>query len=222
MVENGRTGKKIREVSAEVLPAYLSESPWHRNWKLAFPTEFREKNFFSETQNCRHRADIHTTCGTTIEFQHSPISLAELRSREDFYPNLVWVIDGKKFKGFKILQQLPDLNDPRLLAYEFSHTQNLTLYKLDKYGISKPKLFTLSHPELFGLKLSSRYVSFVWKHPHRVWYEAKCDMIFDFGGYFLYQLKQRPQSSGAYAYLEVIPRKDFIGRYVGRAVATTL
>lgn len=202
----------INEVIPTALPHYLSESPWHRNWKLAFPPQFREKIFFSELQNCHHRADIHTPCGTTIEFQHSPISLQELKSREDFYSNLVWIVDGKKFKGFKILKQIPDVDDPKLDAYEFSHTQNLTLYRRETSA--KSKLLTLSHPELFGIKLSPRYFSFVWKHPHKVWYEAKHPMIFDFGGYFLYRLKQRPQLSGAYAYLEMIPRKDFVNQYL--------
>ncbi len=213
MVKKQIAEKAPKEISAKEFPAYLSESPWHCNWKLAFPPEFREKSFFSEIQNCFHRADIHTPCGTTIEFQHSPISLQELRSREDFYPNLIWVVDGRKFKGFKILKHLPDVDESRLDAYEFSHTQNLTLYRKSELASAKPKLLTLSHPELFGLKLTSHYFSFVWKHPHRVWYEAKCPMIFDLGGYFLYQLKQRPQSSGAYAYLHMIPRKDFISRY---------
>ncbi|MNK18768.1 hypothetical protein D3C87_369800 [compost metagenome] len=206
--------KKLKEIPSKNLAAYLSESAWHRNWKLAFPSEYREKSFYSETEGCFHRADVHTLCGTTIEFQHSPISLAELQSREIFYPNLIWVVDGKKFKGFKILKHLPDVDDPKLNDYEFSHTQNLTLYRKSELGVSKPKLLTLSHPELFGLKLTSNYFSFVWKHPHQVWYQAKCPMIFDLGGYFLYQLKQRLQSSGAYAYLEMIPRKDFINRYI--------
>jgi len=214
MLKKGSVQNELKEVAAKPLTAYLSESPWHRNWKMAFPIAFREKSFFSKEQNCYHRADIHTNCGTTIEFQHSPISLEELRSREHFYPNLVWVVDGKKFKGFKILKQLPDVNDARLNAYEFSHTQNLILYKRSENTSHQPKLLTLSHPELHGLKLSASYFSFVWKHPHRVWYEATCPMIFDLGGYFLYQLKQRPQASGSYAYLEMIPKKDFIGRYI--------
>ena len=205
--------KDIKEVSPENLPIYFAESAWHRNWKMAFPATFREKTFFSEAQNCQHRADIYTPCGTTIEFQHSPISLIELRSREDFYPNLIWVVDGSKFKGFKILKHLPDVDDPKLDGYEFSHTQNLSLYKKTDLINAKRKLLTLSHPELHGVKLSSHYFSFVWKHPHRVWYEAKFPMIFDFGGYFVYQLKQRQQLSGAYAYLHMIPRKDFIGRF---------
>lgn len=204
-----------KEVLAQGILKAFGESVWHRQWKEAFPVSFREKTFYSEEQACHHRADVHTPCGTTIEFQHSPISLEELRSREAFYPNLVWVVDGKKFKGFKVLKHLPDVDDHKLADYEFSHTANLTLYRKTDLCNGKPRLLSLGHPELFGLKLTSHYFSFTWKHPHKVWYEAKCPMIFDLGGYFLYQLKQRPQLSGAYAYLKMIPRKDFIASYLG-------
>lgn len=214
MEKKGIAEDKLIQVPNEPLPPYFSETPWHRNWKLAFPTHYREKSFFSQAQNCRHRADIHTPCGTTIEFQHSPITLAELQSREAFYPNLIWVVNGKQFKGFKILKHLPDVDDLKLQGYEFSHSQNLTLFRSQEIGKDKPKLLTLSHPELFGLKLTADCFSFVWKHPHRVWYQAKSPMIFDLGGYFLYQLKQRQQLSGAYAYLHMIPRKDFLQRYL--------
>lgn len=105
----------------------FGESIWHREWKEAFPVSFREKTFYSVEQGCHHRADVHTPCGTTIEFQHSPISLEELRSREAFYPNLVWVVNGKKFKGFKVLKHLPDVDDPQLAAYEFYTQIKLTI-----------------------------------------------------------------------------------------------
>ena len=193
---------------------YYGESDWHREWKAAFPMSYREKTFFSTEQNCNHRADIYTPCGTTIEFQHSPISLEELQSREAFYPNLVWIVNGLKFKGFKVLKHLPVLDDPILANFEFSKTANFTLFKTSDIGKEKPKKYSLSHPELYGLKLSSHDFSFTWKHPHKVWYEAKCPMIFDLGGYFLYQLKHRTQISGAYPYLHLIPRKDFVAGYI--------
>ena len=205
--------RQLKEIPTEAQAPYLSESPWHRNWKMAFPASYRERTFFSEKENCRHRADIYTPCGTTIEFQHSPISLEELLSREAFYPRLIWLVNGKQFKGFKILKHLPDVDDPRLENYEFSQGQNLSLYRRSELNKAKPKLLALSHPELYGLKLTSHYFSFVWKHPHRVWYQAKCPMIFDLGGHFLYQLKQRQQSCDTYAYLHMIPRKDFIASY---------
>ncbi len=201
---------------AKSLRVFNGESEWHSGWKNAFPEAYREKTFLNRVEGYYHRADVHTPCGTTIEFQNSPISLAELQSRETFYPNLVWVINGKKFKGFKILKHLPEVDDPRLDGFEFSHTANLTMVrKLEVLqGIPKPRVLTFHHPELRNIPLTSHLYSFTWRHPHKVWYAAQCPLIFDLGGYFLYQLKQRSQLSGAYAYLHMIPRKDFMARYV--------
>ena len=200
----------------EMLLRNYGETPWHRNWKKAFPPSFREVTFFDHALTEYHRADVHTPCGTTIEFQNSPICLDELLSREAFYPNLVWVLNGKKFKGFKILKSLPDVDDPKLYNYEFCHSDNLALVrKADLInGVEKPKKFNFNHPEVKGIPLTSYYYSFCWKHPHRVWYQAKSKIILDLGGHFLYQLKQRTQLSGDYAYLHIIPRKDFIEQYV--------
>lgn len=198
-------------------PRFFSgESEWHSAWKAAFPVDYREKTFLNRNEAYYHRADVHTPCGTTIEFQNSPIALAELQSREAFYPNLVWVINGKKFKGFKILKHLPAVDHPKLAEFEFSHTANLTMVRKSEIGqgLAKPQILTFHHPELCDIPLTSNLYSFTWRHPHKVWYEANCPLIFDFGGYFLYQLKQRQQLSGAYAYLQMIPKKDFIARYV--------
>jgi hypothetical protein len=197
------------------LSFYAGETPWHRDWKNAFPKTFRERTFLDPILGQQHRADVHTSCGTTIEFQNSPITVRELKSREAFYPKLVWVINGKKFKGFKVLKALPDVNDPLIADYEFSHTANLTMVsKTDILAkIVKPRKLTFHHPALRSVPLTTHSYSFCWRHPHRVWYEAKCPLIFDLGGYFLYQLKQRPQLSGDYAYLEMIPRKTFIEQY---------
>ncbi|TDQ11533.1 competence protein CoiA family protein [Pedobacter metabolipauper] len=201
---------------APALRVYPGETPWHRNWKKAFPPAFREVSFLDETAGQLHRADVHTPCGTTLEFQNSPICIEELRSREAFYPNLVWVLNGKKFKGFRILKHLPDLDDPMLSGYEFCHTDHLSMIRKSDFlqGIEKPKVLNFYHPEIKGLKFTSHYYSFCWKQPHRVWYEAKAPIIVDLGGHFLYQLKQRKQASGDYPYLHIIPRQAFIDRYI--------
>ncbi|WP_316812187.1 competence protein [Pedobacter heparinus] len=192
------------------------ETPWHRDWKKAFPPAFREIGFADVVQGELHRADIHTACGTTIEFQNSPICIEELQSREAYYTKLIWVLNGKKFKGFRILKHLPDVDDPRLAAYEFCHTDHLSMIrKADLLqGRGRPQILNFLHPELRTVPLTSHYYSFCWKNPHRVWYQAKCPIIVDLGGHFLYQLKQRKQLSGDYAYLHMIPRKDFIADYV--------
>jgi hypothetical protein len=202
------------ESNSPLLRFYPGETPWHRNWKKAFPPAFREVSFVDATFGELHRADVHTPCGTTLEFQNSPISMEELRSREAFYPNLVWVLNGKKFKGFRVLKSLPDVDDPRLSAYEFCHSDHLSMIRKSDLIQDKPKVLNFYHPEIKGVPLTSYYYSFCWKHPHRVWFEAKCPIIVDLGGHFLYQLKQRKQLSGDYAYLHIIPRKSFIERYV--------
>ena len=191
------------------------ETPWHRDWKEAFPAAYREVSFSNSSVGELHRADVHTPCGTTIEFQNSPITLEELESREAYYPKLVWVLNGKKFKGFRILKHLPDVDDPRLSDYEFCHTDHLSMIRKDDLLSAKPKVLNFRHHELKNIPLTSCYYSFCWKHPHRVWYQARCPLIVDLGGHFLYQLKQRKQYSGDYAYLHMIPRKEFISRYLG-------
>lgn len=204
------------EIEENTLRFYPGETAWHGDWKKAFPAHYREKTFLNKIEGYYHRADVFTPCLTAIEFQNSPISIAELLSREAFYPNLVWVLNGSKFKGFKVLKHLPDVDDPKLAAFEFCHKANLTMVRKSDVllGLETPKVMTFHHPELRDIPLTSHYYSFRWSNPHRVWYEAKCPIIIDLGGYFLYQLKQRKQSNGDYAYLHMIPRKDFIARYV--------
>ena len=56
-----------------------------------------------------HRADIKTPTGIVIEVQHSAMTDAERESREAFYGNLVWVIDGRGFRdNFDVYHPLPD------------------------------------------------------------------------------------------------------------------
>jgi len=197
------------------MPFRPGETVWHRNWKKAFPESFREVSFPCPRLNEVHRADVHTPCGTTLEFQNSPLSLEEMKSREAFYPKLIWILNGKKFKGFRILKHLPDVDDPGLSAYEFRHTDHLSMIrKADVLsGAGKPKVLNFHHEALRSLPLTSHYYSFTWKHPHSVWYRARCPIIIDLGGHFLYQLKQRRQLSGDYAYLHMITRKSFIEQY---------
>lgn len=190
------------------------ESPWHREWKKAFPESYREISFQNHALRELHRADIHTPCGTTIEFQNSAISLEELQSREAFYPKLIWVLNGKKFKGFRVLKHLPDVEDPGLSAFDFCLSDHLSMYRRSELQSGAAKRLNFHHPELRSIPLTSHYYSFCWKQPHRVWFEAKCPIIVDLGGHFLYQLKQRKQLLQDYPYLHMIARKAFIGQYL--------
>jgi hypothetical protein len=70
------------------------ETEWHRSWKDRFPKEWQEIIHFDPVTNEKHIADVKTEHGQVIEFQHSLLEPEELKSREAFYGDLVWVVDG--------------------------------------------------------------------------------------------------------------------------------
>ncbi|MBP5713862.1 MAG: hypothetical protein J6X07_04085 [Prevotella sp.] len=75
-----------------------SETDWHRNWKNLFPKEWQEIVAYDEKTGEKHIADIKTSSDLVVEFQHSHISNEERISREEFYKNMVWVVDGTRRK----------------------------------------------------------------------------------------------------------------------------
>ena len=58
-----------------------------------------------------HRADIKTPTGIVIVEQHSSMTDRERESREVFYGNLIWILDGRSFENrFHLGWMLPDTN----------------------------------------------------------------------------------------------------------------
>ncbi|WP_443947109.1 competence protein [Pedobacter sp. AW1-32] len=208
------------EMGLPVMPGgverfYKNETPWHRNWKMAFPESFREKAFVDCLSGEIHRGDVHTPCGTTLEFQNSPITAAEILSRESFYSKLIWVVNGKKLKGFRVLKNMPDVEDPILSDYEFIHSDHLALVqKQDILSGKLPRIINLNHPTLKNLKISAKYYSFCWKNPHTAWFSARHRIVVDMGGHFLYEIRTRVQSNGDYAFLQLHSRKAFIEQFL--------
>lgn len=74
------------------------ETEWHRVWKNNFPNEWQEFFFRDEITNEKHIADIRTPDEIIVEFQHSHITPDERSSRETFYKNMIWVVDGTRLK----------------------------------------------------------------------------------------------------------------------------
>ena len=68
------------------------ETLWHRGMKLPFPESCRE--VVIDENGVRHRADVRLPGGLVVEFQHSAISVNDLREREAFYRRMVWVFDA--------------------------------------------------------------------------------------------------------------------------------
>lgn len=74
------------------------ETLWHRSWKNKFPGSWQEAFLTDQLTGEKHIADILTDYGYIIEFQHSHITPEERRSRERFYRNMVWIVDGTRLK----------------------------------------------------------------------------------------------------------------------------
>ncbi len=79
-------------------PWWENETDWHRAWKNHFPIEWQENIHIDPTTGEKHIADIKTVRGLVIEFQHSAIQPTEIPSREAFYKNMAWVVDGTRLK----------------------------------------------------------------------------------------------------------------------------
>lgn len=74
------------------------ETEWHRKWKNNFPNEWQEIFMPDKETGEKHMADVRTSHGLVIEFQHSRIEPEERKARERFYDNMVWVVDGTRLK----------------------------------------------------------------------------------------------------------------------------
>jgi competence protein CoiA len=75
------------------------ETEWHRSWKNNFPTEWQETILPDQETGEKHIADICTDYGLVVEFQHSSIHPQERISRENFYKNMIWVVNGARLKN---------------------------------------------------------------------------------------------------------------------------
>lgn len=73
-----------------------TETEWHRNRENQFPFEGQEIFLPDPQTGEKHVADVRTEHGLVIEFQHSFINPEERISREKFYKNMVWVVDGTR------------------------------------------------------------------------------------------------------------------------------
>lgn len=77
-----------------------AETDWHRMWKNYFPENWQEIIKYDQETGEKHIADVCTQNGFILEFQHSPIKPEERLSREKFYKNMNWVVDGTRCKSY--------------------------------------------------------------------------------------------------------------------------
>lgn len=129
------------------------EGPWHFFWKERVPQHMREYVLRrqcmvdGEPTEVVHRADILNSRGTVIELQHSRISVADIRARESFYIDMIWIFDATEY-SFLDHQRLEDSHryrwkNPRRYIWEcrkpvFFHLGGQKLFRVKKFNHHVP------------------------------------------------------------------------------------
>ena len=117
-------------------PWWGPETVWHREWKNRFPSDWQEVVHVDEQTGERHIADVRTPDGLVIEFQHSPMDDDELVSREKFYQNMIWIVDGDRGSTDPAYFNMGRSNKPilfRPLSYQtYWMSQSRLLHKWSK------------------------------------------------------------------------------------------
>lgn len=94
-----------------------NETQWHRDWKNLFPNEWQEVVQIADDGE-KHIADVKTTEGWVVEFQHSYLKPEERESRNKFYnPKFIWIVDGGRRKR-DIKQFLKILDIQNIVRYK--------------------------------------------------------------------------------------------------------
>ena len=121
------------------------ETKWHRDWKNNFPPQWQEVVHTSKTGE-KHIADIKTPNGLVIEFQHSPIKPEKILERNNFYKNIIWIVDGTRRKNDeKGLMQYIRVGKNSKLINEWGATGKIVFF-----DFGNPKLTYLT-PDLMPL-----------------------------------------------------------------------
>ena len=77
-------------------PWWEPETQWHRSWKSRFAHDWQEVVHTDPKTGDRHIADVKTPHGLVIEIQNSPLHREEMTSRERFYGNMIWIVNGDR------------------------------------------------------------------------------------------------------------------------------
>lgn len=177
-------------------PWWENETEWHRQWKEKFPENCREVVYKCSETDEAHRADIVADWGIILEIQNSPIGLQELKSRENFYKNLVWLVNGQRFsERFAVSDTILPCPDDQAFENCVFWANGMGYWKRSENPQidDNPRALVLMHPAHKDKELISRsykgHHPFTWTRPHQAWLEASCPVIFDFGQDVLWRLE---------------------------------
>jgi competence protein CoiA len=188
-------------------PWWENETDWHRTWKKRFPEELREVIQHADDGEI-HIADVKTSTGIVLEFQHSGMTDIERISREQFYRNMVWVIDALGFKShFHLMNFLPERNTD--IARDLVWMQREHTWSDPQHGMfwrrsenpdiapsgprpgqaimitSDTQRSAIEHPD-YRIGLQRQYH---WVRPRATWLDSAVPVYLDLGNELLWRLE---------------------------------
>ncbi len=202
-------------------PWWENETDWHRAWKAHYPEECREVVHVASDGEV-HRSDIRAPGGIYIEVQHSHMPEPELRARETFYGNLIWILDGRSWrKNFDVCHALPNPRSPMAAdlvwfqAKRGYHGANNGMFLRLSENPPHTKT-TLRGGEIHSLRSIAAEVQanysghhqFAWTRPHEAWLEAGCPIYIDFGEPFMARLQSYDETG--LRCVRMVRRDEFI------------
>lgn len=173
-----------------------NETEWHRKWKDYFDIKNQEVIHFAEDGE-KHIADVKTDSGLVIELQNSSISYEEIESRNNFYKNIIWIVNGENFRErFFLLHLLPDPNSQEMedirIIFDGHKDHYPILYLVSENKKDAKMVIAHSLDDISNL-VDEQYIGhhlFSWKNPRKNWYREDVPVYFDFGDNFLYKLER--------------------------------
>ncbi|MGF1879188.1 hypothetical protein L4D77_28445 [Photobacterium frigidiphilum] len=196
-------------------PWWDNESQWHRDWKSHWAFENQEVVAFDETGE-KHIADVKSPNGTVIEFQNSPMSQKELQSREQFYGDMVWVVNGRNLaKNMKLRAALPDPTHESMADIGVQNTNHKThfiYYHISEY--QPDELIEIHSSDKIEHLINDTHAGhffYEWKRPKHVWLNATKPVYLDFGKDILWKLMRFNDYSSFC--IQAHRKKEFLERY---------
>ena len=202
-----------------------NEGEWHRKWKSYFPESYQEVRMQDKKTGEFHIADIQLNNELVIELQNSAINIDEMKSRENFYKNMIWIVNAEKFKNnIKIGHKLPspDSNFSRDIIfhnrtkYDDGTDLKKALWHLKSETTPRGFLvnahFTTSNPQVI-IDVEKNYKGdhfFHWKRPRIVWFNSNVSVFFDFGEDSIWQLNLNHPNAPRQGVMKRFSKEKFI------------
>lgn len=73
----------------------LPDSTWNLKWKMKFPKELVEISIQGDQE--KHVGDVRTNTGTVLKFQGRNLTEDQIKQREAFFGQMVWVFRAEKW-----------------------------------------------------------------------------------------------------------------------------